>query len=118
MELCKQINGALAEPCDLDEALIHELSYTARGDLCPMAAVIGGITAQEVMKVCLQLLSFYISLFFNHFTIKGWTQPALYILLTFTIMIDFCQLHLWTCWCVFCLMDTIRNQGSFMYIQH
>ena len=28
-----------------------QLAYNARGDLCPMQGVIGGITAQEVMKV-------------------------------------------------------------------
>lgn len=28
-----------------------QLAYNARGDICPMQGVIGGITAQEVMKV-------------------------------------------------------------------
>lgn len=51
VELCKQINSSSPQPCDLDEALLQELAYGARGDLCPMAAFIGGITAQEVMKV-------------------------------------------------------------------
>ncbi|KYK59070.1 hypothetical protein DCS_00197 [Drechmeria coniospora] len=35
---------------DLDEKLIKELSYQAMGDLSPMAAFFGGITAQEVLK--------------------------------------------------------------------
>lgn len=39
---------------EIDEKLLRELSYQARGDLCPMQGVIGGITAQEVMKVWLQ----------------------------------------------------------------
>lgn len=51
MKLCKEINSSSSQPCDLDESLIQELAYTARGDLCPMAAFVGGITAQEVMKV-------------------------------------------------------------------
>lgn len=38
---------------EIDEKLLQELSYQARGDLCPMQGVIGGITAQEVMKVWL-----------------------------------------------------------------
>ncbi|KAA8910969.1 hypothetical protein TRICI_003980 [Trichomonascus ciferrii] len=37
---------------DLDEKLIKQLSYQARGDLCPMAAVYGGLVAQEVLKAC------------------------------------------------------------------
>lgn len=36
---------------EIDEKLLRELSYQARGDLCPMQGVIGGIAAQEVMKV-------------------------------------------------------------------
>lgn len=35
---------------EVDEKLLTELSYQARGDLCPMAAVFGGLTAQEVLK--------------------------------------------------------------------
>ena len=35
---------------ELDEKLLKELSYQARGDLSPMAAFFGGITAQEVLK--------------------------------------------------------------------
>lgn len=37
---------------ELDESLMKEFSYSARGELCPLAAVIGGIAAQEVMKAC------------------------------------------------------------------
>lgn len=43
---------------EIDESLLRELSYQARGDLCPMQGVIGGIAAQEVMKV-IELLLFY-----------------------------------------------------------
>ena len=35
---------------DLDENILKELSYQATGDLSPMAAFIGGIAAQEVLK--------------------------------------------------------------------
>ena len=42
--------GARQEKLDAD--LFKKFAFTARGDLCPMQAVIGGIVAQEVMKVC------------------------------------------------------------------
>lgn len=35
---------------EFDEKLLKELSYQARGDLSPMAAFFGGVTAQEVLK--------------------------------------------------------------------
>lgn len=35
---------------DLSDKLITELSYQAQGDLSPMAAFFGGLTAQEVLK--------------------------------------------------------------------
>ncbi|KAI9870757.1 MAG: E1 ubiquitin-activating protein, partial [Pleopsidium flavum] len=35
---------------ELDEKLLRELSYQARGDLNPMAAFFGGLAAQEVLK--------------------------------------------------------------------
>ncbi|KEZ41026.1 Ubiquitin-activating enzyme E1 1 [Scedosporium apiospermum] len=35
---------------DINEDLLKELSYQATGDLNPMAAFIGGITAQEILK--------------------------------------------------------------------
>ncbi|KAJ3130581.1 hypothetical protein HK100_007942 [Physocladia obscura] len=46
------INAQNASPVDLDEKLVKELAYQARGDLTPMAAVIGGLVAQEVLKAC------------------------------------------------------------------
>lgn len=36
---------------ELDEALIKKISYLAAGDLSPVNAFIGGVAAQEVMKV-------------------------------------------------------------------
>ena len=38
------------ETVELDEKLLRELSYQARGDLSPMAAFFGGLAAQEVLK--------------------------------------------------------------------
>lgn len=35
---------------ELDEKLLKELSYQARGDLSPLAAFFGGLAAQEVLK--------------------------------------------------------------------
>ena len=40
-----------AKQDELDEGLMKSFAYQATGDVCPMQAVIGGITAQEVMKV-------------------------------------------------------------------
>jgi ubiquitin-activating enzyme E1 len=54
-ELAKNIKTQYPEVLpegELDEKLIKQLSYQARGDLCPMAAVYGGLVAQEVLKAC------------------------------------------------------------------
>ncbi|XP_061178892.1 ubiquitin-like modifier-activating enzyme 1 [Saccostrea echinata] len=37
---------------ELDEDVMREMAYTCRGDLCPLAAIMGGVAAQEVMKAC------------------------------------------------------------------
>ncbi|PCH41139.1 ubiquitin activating enzyme [Wolfiporia cocos MD-104 SS10] len=37
---------------DIDEKVVTELSYQATGDVTPLAAVIGGFVAQEVLKAC------------------------------------------------------------------
>ncbi|XP_008284378.1 ubiquitin-like modifier-activating enzyme 1 [Stegastes partitus] len=42
----------VAQLTNLDEAAVRSLSYTARGDLAPMNAFIGGLAAQEVIKAC------------------------------------------------------------------
>lgn len=53
LAIAKDINSkSAAKVDDLDESLMREFAYTARGDICPLAAVIGGIAAQEVMKAC------------------------------------------------------------------
>lgn len=53
----------LSQVDEVDEKLLTQLAYNARGDICPMQGVIGGITAQEVMKVHLSLLSTVLSNF-------------------------------------------------------
>lgn len=49
-QIAKSIAAESTDSSDLDEKLIKELSYQARGDLSPMVAVYGGIVAQEVLK--------------------------------------------------------------------
>ncbi|KAJ3344927.1 hypothetical protein HDU83_004605 [Entophlyctis luteolus] len=52
VKLCNDINSRKSSPVDIDENLVKELAYQARGDLPPMAAVLGGLIAQEVLKAC------------------------------------------------------------------
>lgn len=59
MTLAKEVNSAQAGSAkveQLDEALIKKLSFVAAGDLAPVNAFIGGLAAQEVMKVSSALL--------------------------------------------------------------
>ncbi|KAH9918251.1 ubiquitin activating enzyme [Epithele typhae] len=37
---------------DVDEKVVTELAFQATGDLAPMNAVVGGFTAQELLKAC------------------------------------------------------------------
>lgn len=46
----QSLAGEGVDKIELDEKLIRELSYQARGDLNPMAAFFGGLAAQEVLK--------------------------------------------------------------------
>lgn len=46
----KELNE-VAQLDELDEAAVRKLSFTARGDLAPINAFIGGLAAQEVIKV-------------------------------------------------------------------
>lgn len=52
VELAKQIFKAAGEESELQENLVQELAYQARGDLSPMVAFIGGFVAQEALKAC------------------------------------------------------------------
>ena len=49
-KICQDLAKKSEEEVELDEKLIKELSYQARGDLSPMAAFFGGLAAQEVLK--------------------------------------------------------------------
>ncbi|KAI9815354.1 MAG: E1 ubiquitin-activating protein [Thelocarpon impressellum] len=50
LKYSEEIASQGTEKVELDEKLIRELSYQARGDLSPMAAFFGGLAAQEVLK--------------------------------------------------------------------
>jgi len=51
--IAKEVNAASpAKQEELNENLMREFAASAMGDLVPINAVIGGITAQEVMKAC------------------------------------------------------------------
>ncbi|OWF35050.1 ubiquitin-like modifier-activating enzyme 1 isoform X2 [Mizuhopecten yessoensis] len=51
--MVKEVNSkSEAKVDDFDDDVLRELAYTARGDICPVAAIVGGMTAQEVMKAC------------------------------------------------------------------
>lgn len=43
--------NTVAQLDQLDEAAVRTLSYTAQGQLAPINAFIGGLAAQEVIKV-------------------------------------------------------------------
>lgn len=49
---------------ELNEDLLKQFASCAAGNICPMQAVIGGIAAQEVMKVSLDILFCCIVLFY------------------------------------------------------
>ncbi|CAG9980461.1 unnamed protein product [Clonostachys byssicola] len=50
LEAAKRFAAEEKLEVEFDEKLIKELSYQAKGDLSPMAALFGGIAAQEVLK--------------------------------------------------------------------
>jgi ubiquitin-activating enzyme E1 len=50
VKLAKEIADKSEDKPELDEKVITELAYQARGDLSPMAAFYGGLAAQEVLK--------------------------------------------------------------------
>ncbi|OQE27768.1 hypothetical protein PENSTE_c004G02301 [Penicillium steckii] len=50
LKIATELAAAEEEKVELDEKIIKELSYQARGDLNPLAAFFGGIAAQEVLK--------------------------------------------------------------------
>ena len=50
LKVASAINDKSEQKAELDEKLLKELAYQARGDLVPMNAVFGGLAAQEVLK--------------------------------------------------------------------
>lgn len=55
VKIAEQINSTQPDTAKVekvDEKLVRSMAFCARGDLCPMQAVIGSIAAQEVMKAC------------------------------------------------------------------
>ena len=50
LKLAQELAKKSEDKVELDEKLVKELSYQARGDLSPMTAVFGGLAAQEVLK--------------------------------------------------------------------
>lgn len=50
LELTKKLAKESGDEIEINDKLITELSYQAQGDLSPMAAFFGGLTAQEVLK--------------------------------------------------------------------
>ncbi|RMY37090.1 hypothetical protein D0866_03492 [Hortaea werneckii] len=50
LKLAQDIASKSEDKPELDEKVIKELAYQARGDLSPMNAFYGGLAAQEVMK--------------------------------------------------------------------
>ena len=50
LKYAQALAGDGDEKVELDEKLLRELSYQARGDLAPMTAFFGGLAAQEVLK--------------------------------------------------------------------
>lgn len=50
VQIAQELAGQGEEKVELDDKLIKELSYQARGDLSPVAAFFGGMAAQEVLK--------------------------------------------------------------------
>ncbi|KAJ5165924.1 Ubiquitin-activating enzyme [Penicillium capsulatum] len=50
LKIANELAAAEEEKVELDEKVIKELSYQARGDLNPLAAFFGGIAAQEILK--------------------------------------------------------------------
>ena len=59
IEIAQQINSAWTSEnkcTELNTDLMRQFAYQATGNICPMQAVIGGIAAQEVMKVSFNII--------------------------------------------------------------
>ena len=52
IRIAKDLNSQSDSPVEINEPLMELFSNVCIGDLSPMAAAIGGIVAQEVLKAC------------------------------------------------------------------
>ncbi|KAJ1550505.1 hypothetical protein HK096_006584, partial [Nowakowskiella sp. JEL0078] len=50
ISIVEKLNKSSAEPTDLNNKLLKEVSYQANAELSPMAALFGGLIGQEVLK--------------------------------------------------------------------
>jgi ubiquitin-activating enzyme E1 len=50
LSLAREINAAAEAKPELNEKVLRKLAHGAAGDLCPMAALFGGVVGQEVVK--------------------------------------------------------------------
>lgn len=75
MAVFKEVNErSKAKVDDFSDELLHEFAYSALGNLCPVQAFIGGVAAQEVMKVTInytrrKAMENLKDLFFLHFVL-------------------------------------------------
>ncbi|KAJ1974171.1 E1 ubiquitin-activating protein [Dimargaris xerosporica] len=52
LTFARRVNAQSKEPIELAEDLVKQLAYGAQGHLAPMAAFLGGVVGQEVLKAC------------------------------------------------------------------
>lgn len=55
VSIAEKLNETASDKAEVDEAILKAMSYTAAGELSPMAAFFGGVVGQEVH--CLLLTS-------------------------------------------------------------
>lgn len=52
IECARSVNAEFKFTEKLDESLLQKFSFTAMGNISPMAAFLGGVVGQEVLKAC------------------------------------------------------------------
>ena len=84
LELTNHINDLKKEKFveKIDEKLLMAFASGSRGELCPMQAIIGSITAQEVMKVFVLSQSSSIKLLILIFNLKYYFLYRIYRMLS------------------------------------
>ena len=55
MERARKLQAAQGGQEPLNQELLEKVSYTAAGELSPMAAIIGGCVGQEVRASCIRV---------------------------------------------------------------